>query len=36
VANTGDHGLLMHIQTGAMRVQNFHRSSSCASGVEPR
>jgi hypothetical protein len=25
----------MHIQTGAMRVQDFHRYSSCAADVEP-
>ena len=35
VTNTGHHGVLMHIQTGTMRVQDFHRSSSCAAGVEP-
>jgi hypothetical protein len=36
VTNTGHHRVLMYIQTGAMRMQNFHRSSSCAPGVEPR
>ena len=34
VANAGHHRLFMHIQTGTMRVENFHRSSSCASGVD--
>ena len=35
VTNAGHHQVLMNIQTGAMRVQNFYRSSSCAAGVEP-
>ena len=35
VTNTGHHRVLMHVQTGAMRVQDFHRSSSCAASVEP-
>ena len=36
VTNAGHHRILMNIRTGTMRMQNFHRSSSCAAGVEPR
>jgi len=35
VTNTGHYRVLMYIQTGAMRVQNFLRLSSCAASVEP-
>ncbi len=36
VAHTGHDRLLVHIQTGAMRVQNFHRSSSTPPAWDPR
>ena len=36
VTNAGYHRVLMHIQTSAMRVQNFHRSSLCAAAWNPR
>jgi len=34
VTNTRNNSVFMQIQTGTMRVQNLHRSSSCAAGVE--
>jgi hypothetical protein len=35
VTNASHHRVLMYIQTSAMRIENFHRCSLCAGGVEP-
>jgi hypothetical protein len=35
VTNTSHNRILVYIQTGAIRMQDFHRSSSCAADVEP-
>jgi hypothetical protein len=35
IEHAGHHRLLVDIQTGAMRMQNFHRPSSSAVGLEP-
>jgi hypothetical protein len=35
VTNAGYHRILMHIQTSAMWVHNFHSSSLCAAAWNP-